>query len=689
VIPPSFIQDLLARTDIADVVGKFVTLKKAGINFKGLCPFHGEKSPSFIVSPSRQTYHCFGCGVHGNAVGFLMEYGGMGFVDAVKDLAQMQGMPVPDDNLRPEDRERQKQVKARQLALTDVMARAARHWKQQLRQSQRAVAYLKGRGLTGEIAAHFALGYAPDSWRGLASAFPDYNEPLLVESGLVIAQEPAPGENEGKRYDRFRDRIMFPIRNPQGEVIGFGGRVLDKGEPKYLNSPETPVFVKGRELYGLFEGRAALRNKGYAIVTEGYMDVVALAQWGFGNAVATLGTACSAEHVQKLLRFTDQIVFSFDGDAAGRRAAGRALEAALPFATDTRRISFLFLPAEHDPDSFIRENGPEAFEACVKKAVPLSRQLLEHASADCDLESAEGRARMLTQAIPLIAQLPEGALRGLIADDLALQARTPAEDVRKRLLERAGERNDRVRDGNERDGSADAFGRDAPPAFEPDNGEPFWEPEGGSDPVQQGWRGDQGEQAPWRGKGKRFNGANATGRTGRSADRWQSRGRVVERRPLPRAATPLDRIAWALVSQSETWEKLPSTAHDILCDQPAPYGPFFRWLDRLVSDQGALAGAELIALMRQEGTAAHEGDNPLASLAQRIERLHDIALQGDTVTDLIGLIRPLELEVLREELEMLLQAGELSEAAEARKLELFRLTRDLKLEISQQRPISG
>ncbi len=688
-IPPSFIQDLLARTDIADVVGKFVTLKKAGINFKGLCPFHGEKSPSFIVSPSRQTYHCFGCGVHGNAVGFLMEYGGMGFVDAVKDLAQMQGMPVPDDNLRPEDRERQKQVKARQLALTDVMARAARHWKQQLRQSQRAVAYLKGRGLTGEIAAHFALGYAPDSWRGLASAFPDYNEPLLVESGLVIAQEPAPGENEGKRYDRFRDRIMFPIRNPQGEVIGFGGRVLDKGEPKYLNSPETPVFVKGRELYGLFEGRAALRNKGYAIVTEGYMDVVALAQWGFGNAVATLGTACSAEHVQKLLRFTDQIVFSFDGDAAGRRAAGRALEAALPFATDTRRISFLFLPAEHDPDSFIRENGPEAFEACVKKAVPLSRQLLEHASADCDLESAEGRARMLTQAIPLIAQLPEGALRGLIADDLALQARTPAEDVRKRLLERAGERNDRVRDGNERDGSADAFGRDAPPAFEPDNGEPFWEPEGGSDPVQQGWRGDQGEQAPWRGKGKRFNGANATGRTGRSADRWQSRGRVVERRPLPRAATPLDRIAWALVSQSETWEKLPSTAHDILCDQPAPYGPFFRWLDRLVSDQGALAGAELIALMRQEGTAAHEGDNPLASLAQRIERLHDIALQGDTVTDLIGLIRPLELEVLREELEMLLQAGELSEAAEARKLELFRLTRDLKLEISQQRPISG
>ena len=207
------------------------------------------------------------------------------------------------------------------------MAKAMQHWKRQLKASPRAVQYLKNRGLTGEVAARFALGYSHDGWRGLASAFPEYDDPLLVESGLVIQQEAAAGESEGKRYDRFRDRIMFPIRNPQGQVIGFGGRVLDKGEPKYLNSPETPVFTKGRELYGLFEGRSALRNKGYAIVTEGYMDVVALAQWGYGNAVATLGTACTAEHAQKLFRFTDQVVFSFDGDAAGRRAAGRALEA--------------------------------------------------------------------------------------------------------------------------------------------------------------------------------------------------------------------------------------------------------------------------------------------------------------------------------------------------------------------------
>ena len=706
-IPPSFIQDLLARTDVADVVGKFVTLKKAGINFKGLCPFHGEKSPSFIVSPSRQTYHCFGCGVHGNAVGFLMEYSGLGFVDAVKDLAQMQGMPVPDDDTRPEERERQKQVKARQLALTDVMAQATRHWKQQLRKSPRAVAYLKGRGLTGEIAAHFALGYAPDSWRGLASAFPDYNEPLLVESGLVIAQEPAAGESEGKRYDRFRDRIMFPIRNPQGEVIGFGGRVLDKGEPKYLNSPETPVFIKGRELYGLFEGRAALRNKGYAIVTEGYMDVVALAQWGFGNAVATLGTACSAEHVQKLFRFTEQVVFSFDGDAAGRRAAGRALEAALPFATDTRRISFLFLPSEHDPDSFIRDNGPEAFEACVKKAVPLSRQLLEHASADCDLESAEGRARLLTQAIPLIAQLPEGALRGLIADDLAQLARTPTDDVRRRLQERAGVRNgdrpgERSRSSDSRRSSApspsadDPFGQDGPPATDPDAGESFWEAEGAvyEPPLDRGnWQG----KGKWAGKG----GGKGDGKgdwKGGSGGRWQSRGRVVEPRPLPRAATPLDRVVWALVANSAAWEQLPSSAHDLLCDQASPYGPFFRWLDRLLIDQGALPGPELLTLMRLDDTGAPPAEtsasaatsaSPLGSLATRIERLHEIKSTGDDVADLIALIRPLELDSLREELDMLLQAGELSEAAETRKLELVRLTRDLKLEISQQRPISG
>jgi DNA primase len=431
VIPPTFIQDMLSRVDIVGIVGRHVELKKAGINHKGLCPFHGEKSPSFIVSPSRQTYHCFGCGVHGDALRFLMEHAGMGFVDAVHDLAQQVGMAVPEDDSSPQERERAAALKQRQATLTDVLAKAGEHYKQQLKGNPRAVAYLKGRGLSGQIAARFGLGYAPDGWRGLASVFPRYDDPLLEESGLVISQDGDGGASdaERKRYDRFRDRIMFPIRSVQGEVIGFGGRVLDKGEPKYLNSPETAVFVKGRELYGLFEARAALRQKGYVLVVEGYMDVVALAQLGFPNAVATLGTACTAEHVQKLFRFTDSVVFSFDGDAAGRRAAGRALEAALPHASDIRTIRFLFLPPEHDPDSYVREHGSDAFEQCVVDAVPLSRQLVDAAAEACDLETAEGRARMLANAKPLWNALPDGVLKGQVLSELAAHARMERTDL--------------------------------------------------------------------------------------------------------------------------------------------------------------------------------------------------------------------------------------------------------------------
>ncbi|HET7864854.1 MAG TPA: DNA primase, partial [Burkholderiaceae bacterium] len=408
-IPASFIQDLVARADVVEVVGRHVALKKAGINFKGLCPFHGEKTPSFIVSPTRQTYHCFGCQRHGDALRFLMEHTAAGFVDAVHDLAQQVGMQVPEDSASPEERQRAAQQRELQATLSDVLRRAGDHYRKQLRGSPRAIDYLKRRGLTGAIAARFALGYAPEGWRALASAFPRYDDPLLAEAGLVIVQ----GEDEAQqsRYDRFRDRIMFPIRGVKGDIIGFGGRVLDSGEPKYLNSPETPVFVKGRELYGLFEARQALRDKGYALVTEGYMDVVALAQLGFPNAVATLGTACTADHVQKLLRFTDQVVFSFDGDAAGRRAASRALEAALPHANDTRSFRFLFLPPEHDPDSFIRANGAAAFEQCVATAVPLSRQLIDTASVDCDLATPEGRARLMAQAKPLWDALPDAALK--------------------------------------------------------------------------------------------------------------------------------------------------------------------------------------------------------------------------------------------------------------------------------------
>ncbi len=419
-IPPAFINDLLARTDIVEVVRRHVELRRTGANWSGLCPFHAEKSPSFTVAPSKQFYHCFGCGAHGNAVGFLMEHSGLGFVDAVKDLAQQAGMTVPEEDSTPEERERAAALKQRQATLSDVLAKAGEHYRQQLKGSPRAIDYLKRRGLSGEIAARFGIGYAADGWRGLASVFARYDDPLLEESGLVITQGDESGdEADRKRYDRFRDRIMFPIRSVQGEVIGFGGRVLDKGEPKYLNSPETPVFVKGRELYGLFEARQAIRQRGHVLVVEGYMDVVALAQSGFGNAVATLGTACTAEHVQKLFRFTDSVVFSFDGDAAGRRAAGRALEASLPHAGDTRTVRFLFLPTEHDPDSYVREFGAEAFEQCIAQAVPLSRQLAEVAGLDCDLATAEGRARMLANAKPLWNALPDGALKRQLLPDLA------------------------------------------------------------------------------------------------------------------------------------------------------------------------------------------------------------------------------------------------------------------------------
>jgi DNA primase len=424
-IPQTFIQELVARADVVEIVGRYVPLNKAGANFMGLCPFHGEKSPSFSVSPTKQFYHCFGCGKNGNAISFLMDHGGMTFIEAVKDLAQQYGMQVPEEEGTPQDRQRAQEQREKQHTLTSVLEQAGDAYRRALRESERAIAYFKGRGLSGEVAKQFGLGYAPEGWRSLASVFPHYDDPLLVESGLVISNAEE-GEDE-KRYDRFRDRVMFPIRNIKGECIGFGGRVLGDDKPKYLNSPETPVFSKGRELYGLFEARSALREQGYVLVTEGYMDVVALAQLGFPNAVATLGTACTTEHVQKLFRFTDSVVFSFDGDGAGRRAARKALDGALPFASDVRSIKFLFLPPEHDPDSFIRANGREAFARYVSEATPLSRFLIESAREGLDLNSAEGRAHLSSNARPLWTVMPEGALKmqllGEIADLVQLSGR--------------------------------------------------------------------------------------------------------------------------------------------------------------------------------------------------------------------------------------------------------------------------
>jgi DNA primase len=333
-------------------------------------------------------------------------------------------VPDQDDKIPPAQRAQQQ---AQSMALTEALTKANDYYRAQLRTAQNAVAYLKNRGLTGEVAARFAMGYAPSGWDNLRSVFPDYDALALVESGLVIDKVDEEG-NKHKRYDRFRERIMFPIRNTKGQVIGFGGRVLDSGEPKYLNSPETPLFQKGNELYGLFEARQSIRDAGYVLVTEGYMDVVALAQLGFPQAVATLGTACTATHVQKLLRQTDMVVFSFDGDKAGRRAARRALEACLPLVTDNKTIKFLFLPQEHDPDSFIRERGPDAFAQEIDEAMPLSQFLLREVSADHNIDEPEGRARVQFDAKPLLQSMTPSSLRLQIVRGLAsLTQSTPAE----------------------------------------------------------------------------------------------------------------------------------------------------------------------------------------------------------------------------------------------------------------------
>jgi len=549
-IPQTFIQELIARADVVEIVGRYVPLKKGGANFMGLCPFHGEKSPSFSVSPTKQFYHCFGCGKNGNAIGFLMDHAGMTFIEAVHDLAQQYGMVVPEDDASPQDRARAQEQREKQHTLTSVLEQAGEAYRKQLRLSERAINYFKGRGLSGEVAKQFGLGYAPEGWRNLASVFPHYDDPLLVESGLVISSTAASAERsaedsgeEEKRYDRFRDRVMFPIRNIKGECIGFGGRVLGDEKPKYLNSPETPVFSKGRELYGLFEARASLRDMGYVLVTEGYMDVVALAQLGFPNAVATLGTACTTEHVQKLFRFTDAVVFSFDGDGAGRRAARKALDGALPYATDVRSIKFLFLPAEHDPDSFIRANGREAFARYVSEATPLSRFLIESARDGLDLNTAEGRAHLSSNAKPLWNLMPEGALKmqllGEIADLVQITGRELAE----------------------------LWNPTAPAAHAPREGN---------------WRSNNPDGSP----------ANkGYGQSGKRSFRGSAAGAGGYGGRVPGRAVPTSRADHAtriLLGNSGLWESLSNEDHALLCELPEPHGVLLAWLEAQWHEHGAL-----------------------------------------------------------------------------------------------------
>jgi len=394
-IPESFIQELLNRVDVVDVIDKSVPLKKAGANYSACCPFHNEKSPSFTVSPTKQFYHCFGCGAHGTAIGFVMEYQGLSFVEAIQELARMAGMTVPQEERSP-NQPAQKVV----IGLQESLQQAANFYKAELKKSPRAIDYLKARGLSGVVAAKFQIGYAPAGWQNLKAVFPQYENEALSVAGLVVENE------QGHRYDRFRDRIMFPIHDQKGQVIGFGGRVINPEDtPKYYNSPETPVFQKGHELYGLFLARRAIRDAGRALVVEGYMDVVALAQYGIEYAVAALGTATTPYHITKLMRQADEVVFCFDGDKAGLSAAWRAAMNALPALTDSLKLSFLFLPKEHDPDSYVREFGKEKFEAEIKVAMPLSQYILKHLSENNALQSQEDRVRFLNEAEPILQQI--------------------------------------------------------------------------------------------------------------------------------------------------------------------------------------------------------------------------------------------------------------------------------------------
>lgn len=428
-IPESFIQDLLGRTDVEEVVGQYVKLKKSGVNLFGLCPFHNEKTPSFSVSPQKQIFHCFSCGQSGNAIGFVMKHLGLSFPEAVKMLAGRVGMQVPDERPQtPAQRAQSMERKSKADYLHSCLEKAQSFYLKQLKRSPEAIAYLKGRGLSGEMAKKFGLGWSGTERQGLKAVFENYDDPNLIEAGLVIQNE------DLRKYDRFRERITFPIYNTRGKIIGFGGRVIGNGQPKYLNSPETPVFHKGSELYGLYENRATISREGFVLVVEGYMDVVSLAQSGLVNAVATLGTATSEEHLRKLMRVTRKIVFSFDGDKAGRQAAWKALTVCLSLLRDDVTIRFLFLPEEHDPDTFIREFGQEKFREQIERSLSLSDFLMSELQHRFNLHEVEGRSAGLHEIRPLLLSIPDGGMMRLqIEKEMAKALRLTHDELKQDL----------------------------------------------------------------------------------------------------------------------------------------------------------------------------------------------------------------------------------------------------------------
>ncbi len=647
-IPDSFIQELLARVDVADVVGRYVQLRKGGANLLGLCPFHNEKSPSFTVSPTKQFYHCFGCGAHGSAITFLIEHTGASFPEAVRSLASTVGMTVPEADRSPRQRAADQRRKAERERQHSVLDQAQHYYLQQLRQSPMAIDYLKRRGLSGEIAARFGLGWTGTERRGLAKVFTQYEDHQLVEAGLVIESE------DGRRYDRFRSRVMFPIRSAKGQIIGFGGRLIEKGEPKYLNSPETPLFSKGHELYGLWEGRQGIRAEGFVLVVEGYMDVVALAQHGLNNAVATLGTATTPFHINKLMRASDKLVFCFDGDKAGMAAAWRALQTCLPLVRDDVSIRFLFLPDAHDPDSYVAKHGADAFRELAASATALSRFMLDELASRHRMDEAEGRAACVHEALPLLAELADTTLRVQIHHEFARLVLLTNDELAQRLSSVVPPAKPEAALGPAQDGLVD---RPAPAAaFEQDipfdGMEPVYYDEGMPPPDMVF---EHPQEMPWD--------QGAPGRAAKSQknDKERSRARA---RDSTRTVTPMaKRLLRLLLANPELVNDLGDQQLEIVAQSP-----HLELVQELIVLTGMTSARHAGALL-----GAAEPDSDLAVV---LEGLSTELLQDDDWPDPEGewrdALRKIELTAIKSEQNALIETGLTSEEQRQRYHELTR-----------------
>lgn len=658
-IPDSFIQDLLARVDIVDVVGRYVKLRKGGANLLGLCPFHNEKTPSFTVSPTKQFYHCFGCGAHGTALRFLTEHTGAPFPEAVRSLAASVGMAVPEEPRSPRQRAADRERREEGSRQHRILDQARAHYRAALKQTPEAIEYLKRRGLSGEIAARFGLGWASRDRRGLATVFSHYEDPALLESGLVIESE------DGRRHDRFRGRVMFPIHNGRGQLIGFGGRLIEPGEPKYLNSPETSLFSKGNELYGLHEARAGIRAEDCVLVVEGYMDVVALAQYGLNNAVATLGTSTTPEHLRKLRRASDRIIFSFDGDGAGRKAAWRALQACLPWVAEDISMRFLFLPEGHDPDSYVRAHGTQALRACLEEAAPLSRFMLDELAARHDLEEAEGRAACVHEARPLFAQMPEGGFRLQLEREFARQVRLTPEElsqllaVADRPAGAAGQANAPVR----RPAGAGGQSGIAGPGMGSSERVAFPDAGGMPEPDEDLWAGSENP-----GAGMTLDGAfswqdSAPSRTSRSA------GRPARRGGGSRQVTPMARrLLRLLLAHPALVSGLGDQQLELLARHP--HLELVRQLISLASTCGAAHAGALL-----------QAADPESDLARAIQDLStELMAQDlpDPQAEWDDALRTIERQTVQEQCDRLIESGLTTEEDRRRYQELSRRLARLK-----------